>query len=42
MQEHLSPVKKVHEFVMQEAVRRIYYILFDFMYQGKFCNFLIF
>ena len=27
---------------MQEAVRRqIYYILFDFMYQGQFYNFLI-
>ena len=28
--------------MMQEAMRRqIYYILFDFKYQGQFCNFLI-
>ena len=29
--------------MMQEARgRQIYYILFDFMYQGQFCNFIIF
>ena len=29
--------------MMQEAKgRQIYYILFDFMYQGQFCNFIIF
>ena len=28
---------------MQEAMgRQIYYILLDFMYQGQFCNFIIF
>ena len=30
------------DLLMREAVRKIYYILFDFMYQGQLCNFLIF
>ena len=39
---HRIGMAELYGSLMQEAVRMIYYILFNFMYQGQFCNFLIF